>query len=123
MKIEMTADLIGEDGSLLAGQIIDTETDAEAVRFIQAGYARAVIAAPAPIDTTPTQQSIEAELTALGVRFISGADLGSLIALLNASKAPAKPNKPATAQPDKTAAPVGLREPPQEFAAGETFST
>ena len=99
MKIEMTADLIGEDGSLLAGQIIDTETDAEAVRFIQAGYAKAVIAAPAPIDTTPTQQSVEAELTALGVRFISGANLGSLIALRNASKAPAKPNKPATAQP------------------------
>ena len=99
MKIEMTADLIGEDGGLLSGQIIDTETDAEAVRFIQAGYAKAVIEAPAPIDTTPTQQSVEAELTALGVRFISGADLASLIALRDltgsASKAPAKSKQPA----------------------------
>ena len=102
MKIEMTADLIGEDGSLLAGQINDTETDAEAVRFIQAGYAKAVIQAPAPIDTTPTQQSVEAELTALGVYFVSGANLASLIALCNASKAPEKPIKPATAQPAET---------------------
>ena len=98
MKIEITTDLIGEDGSLFAGDVVEMEKG-RAVSFIQAGYAKAVIAAPAPIDTTPTQQSVEAELTALGVRFISGADLGSLIALRNASKAPAKPNKPATAQP------------------------
>ena len=102
MKIEMTADLIGSDGGLLVGQIIDTETDAEAVRFIQAGYARAVIEAPPSINTAPTQQSVEAELTALGVYFVSGADLGSLIALREACKAPAKPIKPAKALPAET---------------------
>jgi hypothetical protein len=99
MKIEMTADLIGEDGSLHAGDIIEMEKG-RAVPFIQAGYARAVIAA-APetaVAAAPTQQSVEAELTAMGVTYIRGADLASLIALRDATK----PIKPAKAKPAET---------------------
>ena len=101
MKIEITTDLIGEDGSLFAGDVVEMEKG-RAVSFIQAGYAKAVVA-PAPfIPAQPTQQSVEAELTALGVTFIRGADLGSLIALRDASRAPAPAIKPAKAKPAAT---------------------
>lgn len=91
MKIEMTADLIGAESRLLVGDIVEMEKG-RAVSFIQGGYAKA-IAGPEPIiDERPTQNSVEAELTALGVYFLRGADLGSLIALLGRSKAAAKPD-------------------------------
>lgn len=84
MKIEMTVDLIGEEGSMLAGAVVEMEKG-RAVSFMQAGYAKAVSGPEPIIDDRPTQQSVEAELTALGVTFLGGADIGSLIALRDAS--------------------------------------
>lgn len=104
MKIEMTTDLIdaeNKENSLRVGDIIEMEKG-RAVSFIQAGYAKAVVA-PAPvIPAEPTRESVEAELTALGVAFLRGADLGALITLLNGMKHADKPIKPAKAKPAET---------------------
>lgn len=86
MKIEMTTDLIGDEIRLLSGDIVEMDKG-RAVSFIQAGYAKAVVEAVAPVASGPTQESVEAELTALGVAFLRGADLGALITLLNGVKA------------------------------------
>ena len=102
MKIEMTADLIGDETSLLTGAIVEMEKR-QAVSFIQAGYAKAAVDPVAQIAPQPTQASVEAELTALGVAFLSGADLGALTTLLDASKAPTPTIKPAKAKPAETA--------------------
>ena len=101
MKVKMLVALERPENPFLVGQVVEVP-DQMAVAYIQAGYASPVIEAPAPIDNGPTQNSIEAELTALGVYFVPGADLGSLIALRDARKAPAKPNKPAKALPAET---------------------
>ena len=97
MKIEITTDLIGKDGSFLSGDIVEMEKG-RAVSFIQAGYAKAVLKPVEPVDAGPTQESVEAELKALGVAFLSGADLGSLLALLDGIKAAQTPIKPAKAK-------------------------
>ena len=100
MKIEMTADLPGDDG-LYAGAIVEMEKG-RAVSFIQAGYAKAVVETVAPIVSGPTRESVEAELNALGVAFLSGADLGALTTLLAGVKPADKPIKPAKAKPAET---------------------
>lgn len=93
MKIQMTADLIGDDYNLKAGEITEKLDDATATRLIQGGYAVGVPDAPAPVVKDPnSREEVEGELTALGVYFIRGADLDSLIGLRNRSKAPAKPD-------------------------------
>lgn len=45
MKLEILADLVGGDKDVRAGEVTDKFTGAEAVRLIQAGYARAAAVA------------------------------------------------------------------------------
>lgn len=90
MKIEMTTDLIdgeNEENSLRVRDIVEMEKG-RAVSFIQAGYAKAVVAPVEPTASGPTRESVEAELDALGVAFLRGADFGALITLLDGVKQP-----------------------------------
>lgn len=90
MKIKITTDELEPGYS--RGQIVDVP-GVEGVPLLQAGYAEAVAG---PVLETAVQpdaarRAVEDELSAMGVFFLRGANLDSLTALRDASRAPVDP--------------------------------
>lgn len=89
MKIRITTDNMAPTRN--RGDVVDL-SGAEAAPLLQAGYAEAVAVDAPAVNGPPSREEVEAELSALGVYFLRGANMDSLTDLLVLTRAAAKPD-------------------------------